>query len=374
MSRSRRAQVKVPVPMPTSSARARPAPPASGQTARALQVAWTSATGIRSLFASDDPQHAETVVGSVFRPHKLALPRTAAPLHAAMDYLPVGALSVSRLRYGRAVDILPGPLERFYLIQIPLRGHARIDTGREEFHSHAGCAALLSPQPDLAMNWNEDSDQLILRFDAELVRRYCASWCGDPKIAAPVFDPCLHLDRHPAIGSLLLSIIALGQHPCAANRAAAAGEVHALSALQLQNQLLAALLCHQPHSASERLGASAPPLAPRHVRRVEEYLMAHPREDYTPETLADLAGVSVRSLFLGFQRTRGIGPMKFLRELRLHKVRDELLLAAAGASVTEVALAWGFFHLGRFAQEYKALFGEAPSRTRAFAARRTMPA
>ncbi|MEP7301853.1 MAG: helix-turn-helix domain-containing protein, partial [Caldimonas sp.] len=133
----------------------------------------------------------------------------------------------------------------------------------------------------------------------------------------------------------------------------AGGQVHALSALALQNQPLAALLCRQPHSASKRLGASAPPLAPRHVQRVEEYLLAHPREEYSPQSLAALAGVSVRSLFLGFQRTRGIGPMKFLRELRLHKVRDELLLAAAGASVTDVALAWGFFHLGRFAQEYK---------------------
>ncbi|MET0210706.1 MAG: AraC family transcriptional regulator, partial [Burkholderiaceae bacterium] len=323
--------------------------------------------GIRSLFASDDPQHAEAVVGSVFRPHTLALPRTAAPLHAAMDYLPVGALSLSRLRYGRAVDILPGPLERFYLIQIPLRGHALIDTGRSEFHSHAGCAALLSPQPDLSMRWNDDSDQLILRFDAELVRRCCASWCGDPKIAPPVFDPCLQLDRHPAIGSLLLAIIGLSQQP--GPRGDAAGPAHALSALELQNRLLAALLRHQPHSASERLAASAPPLAPRHVRRVEEYLVAHPREEHTPESLADLAGVSVRSLFLGFQRSRGIGPMKLLRELRLHKVRDELLLAASGSGVTEVALAWGFFHLGRFAQEYKALFGESPSRTRTFAAR-----
>jgi AraC-like DNA-binding protein len=356
--------------MPPHDARAHPATTPSGRTAAALQAAWNGAAGIRSLFASDDPRHAEAMVGSVFRPHKLALPRTAAPLHAAMDYLPVGALSISRLRYGRAVDILPGPLERFYLIQIPLRGHARIDTGRAAFHSHAGCAALLSPQPDLAMNWDEESDQLILRFDAELVRRFCASWCGDPKVAPPLFDPCLHLDRHPAIGALLLAIVGLSQHRRAEGNGSAAEEVPALSALELQHRLLAALLCHQPHSASERLQASAPPLAPQHVRRVEEYLVAHPRDEHTPESLADFACVSVRSLFLGFQRSRGISPMKLLRELRLHKVRDELLLAAPGTGVTEVALAWGFFHLGRFAQEYRAQFGEPPSRTRALAAQR----
>ena len=157
----------------------------------------------------------------------------------------------------------------------------------------------------------------------------------------PVFDPCLRLDRHAPIASLLLSLIALSQQPPPSGdgHASAAAEAHTLSVLQLQNQLLAALLCHQPHSASERLRVSAPPLAPRHVRRVEEHLVAHPRDEFTPESLAELAGVSVRSLYLGFQRTRGIGPMKFLHELRLHKVRDELLLAPAATSITEVALA-----------------------------------
>ncbi len=46
-------------------------------------------------------------------------------------------------------------------------------------------------------------------------------------------------------------------------------------------------------------------------------------------------------------------------------MRDELLLAPEGTTVTEVALRWGFYHLGRFAQEYRALFGQSPSQTRA---------
>lgn len=33
------------------------------------------------------------------------------------------------------------------------------------------------------------------------------------------------------------------------------------------------------------------------------------------------------------------------------------------ASVTDIALKWGFAHLGRFAIEYKRAFGESPSAT-----------
>lgn len=292
----------------------------SGKTAGVWEQAWHRAMRVRTLFASDDPACVRASVGKVFRPHQLRVAGGGA-LRASMDYLPVGELSLSRLRYGREVEILPGPLERFYLLQMPLRGRARIGTEVRDFDSHVACASLLSPQPDLRMHWSADNDQLILRIDAALVRRFCVAWCGDERLPAPVFDPCLALDEVP-------------------------------------------LLVHQPHSVQERLAAQCPPLAPRHVRRVEEYLLAHPHEAITPERLADIAGVSVRSLFLGFQRYRGISPMKFLRELRLHRVRDELLLAPEGTTVTEVALRWGFYHLGRFAQEYRALFGQSPSQTR----------
>ena len=334
---------------------------ANGHAAATLQAAWAQARHARNLFCSDDPECAEEVVGSVFRPHRLAVHAAAPsrlPLQAAMDYLPLGGLSVSRLRYGRAVDILPGPLERFYLLQVPLHGHARIESGRDAFDSHPGCAALLSPDPDLRMRWSADSDQLILRFDAEVVKRHLASWAGRDGVAAPLFEPRLRLDAHPVLTGLLLTLVQLGERSAAREE-----NGPSLSLAELQHRLLSTLLGRQPHSASDQLSGDGPPLAPSHVHRIEDHLVAHPDEPCTPEDLARLAGVSVRSLFLGFQRHRGVGPMKLLRELRMHRARDDLLLAPSGTTVTDVALRWGFTHLGRFSLEYRAQFGEAPSRT-----------
>ena len=55
--------------------------------------------------------------------------------------------------------------------------------------------------------------------------------------------------------------------------------------------------------------------------------------------------------------------MRYLRRARLVRVRQALLAARGDETVTHVALAWGFTHLGRFALEYRSLFGESPSET-----------
>jgi transcriptional regulator GlxA family with amidase domain len=55
--------------------------------------------------------------------------------------------------------------------------------------------------------------------------------------------------------------------------------------------------------------------------------------------------------------------MKYLRNVRLDRVRHELLERAPGIGVTEVAHRWGFMQLGRFANAYQQRFGELPSET-----------
>lgn len=41
----------------------------------------------------------------------------------------------------------------------------------------------------------------------------------------------------------------------------------------------------------------------------------------------------------------------------------DLLQPGPGTRVTDVALRWGFYHLGRFGQTYQKAFGESPSQT-----------
>ncbi len=55
--------------------------------------------------------------------------------------------------------------------------------------------------------------------------------------------------------------------------------------------------------------------------------------------------------------------MALLRRERLTMARDELRRPMASTTVTQVALHWGFDHLGRFSRYYAREFGELPSDT-----------
>jgi transcriptional regulator GlxA family with amidase domain len=92
-------------------------------------------------------------------------------------------------------------------------------------------------------------------------------------------------------------------------------------------------------------------------------MRAHADTPISIGALAAAAGVSARTLFEGFRRFRGVSPMAALKAVRLDAVNDELEAADPSASVTGVALKWGFVHLGRFAQDYRRRFGRLPSET-----------
>jgi AraC family ethanolamine operon transcriptional activator len=86
-----------------------------------------------------------------------------------------------------------------------------------------------------------------------------------------------------------------------------------------------------------------------------------------PVGLADLcvaAQVPERTLINTFKRELGITPKAYIKGHRLFRVHRELWRADPSATrVSDVANAWGFWHMGQFAADYRKLFGELPSET-----------
>jgi transcriptional regulator GlxA family with amidase domain len=98
------------------------------------------------------------------------------------------------------------------------------------------------------------------------------------------------------------------------------------------------------------------------LRAFEQLVHEGIGEDLRIPALCAAIGVAQRTLEQAFRDQLGISPRRDLTILRLHAARIALL-AAEEDDIATVAARCGLHHPGRFATEYRALFGESPSAT-----------
>ncbi|WFU59830.1 AraC family transcriptional regulator [Bradyrhizobium pachyrhizi] len=123
------------------------------------------------------------------------------------------------------------------------------------------------------------------------------------------------------------------------------------------------ILENVPHRLTDRLSRHPLDAPPRYIRRAVEHMRANPHLPLTISDIAATVGVSSRLLQLGFRKVHGTTPVAYLRQIRLEAIHDELSRPENMLPVSEVALKWGFTHMGRFAAVYRSAFGLYPSDT-----------
>jgi AraC-like DNA-binding protein/Tfp pilus assembly protein PilF len=114
-------------------------------------------------------------------------------------------------------------------------------------------------------------------------------------------------------------------------------------------------------SIDRSLTANSP--LPRSVRRALDAMTAASGRRWRVSELAEIAGVSSRTLQRQFTSFLGKSPLAVQQELALDQVRQALLKAGPRAKVCDLAQRCGFTHFGRFSAAYRRRYGEAPSAT-----------
>jgi AraC-like DNA-binding protein/tetratricopeptide (TPR) repeat protein len=115
-------------------------------------------------------------------------------------------------------------------------------------------------------------------------------------------------------------------------------------------------------TADQNGSLAASPL-PRGVRRALDAMRTNVGRNWSVSELADVAGMSSRTLQRQFRVFLGKVPRAALRDARFDSARRELLQGLADAKVMDIALRCGFPHFGRFSVEYRRRYGETPSQT-----------
>ncbi len=100
------------------------------------------------------------------------------------------------------------------------------------------------------------------------------------------------------------------------------------------------------------------------VRQIDHEMKNSLKVGASVAELCAACEVPRRTLNRAFQNALGMGPSTYLRRLRLNHAHRALHRENdRSTTVTDVALELGFWHLGRFAEQYAELFGEAPHDT-----------
>ncbi len=114
-------------------------------------------------------------------------------------------------------------------------------------------------------------------------------------------------------------------------------------------------------------GNSSRPTSSRRMalaRRAQAYLAANVDQPFSLRQLSELTRCSERALQYAFRDVYGMPPHAWFLAMKLTEVNRQLRGGdCARLRVSDVALHWGFTHFGRFATDYRRMFGESPSTT-----------
>jgi AraC-like DNA-binding protein len=147
---------------------------------------------------------------------------------------------------------------------------------------------------------------------------------------------------------------------------------HAGVAHSLEQELIYALVtCLAEAAHCERLAPKRRLTAV--MRRFEETLATHREHPQRQAELCEAVGVSERTLRSYCRDSLGMGPSRYVRLRHLMMVRAAMHNAdPMMVNVSDIARRHGFAQLGRFAAQYRAVFGETPSTTLRRASGRTV--
>lgn len=305
------------------------------------------------LFQSDNLDETRESISRVMQPHALR-PWGAHEGPAHMDFVKVGGLGLGTIAFGAEMEVDVEAVDGYYLLMFCLAGRARARTRDVTLQVDRNNGILCRPGHSFQARLSSECEQFVLRIDAQAF----ASVLGDEPRTIPAH---VSLDS-PALRGWMEQLRTLTGSPDLLESARTNQRVASHMEFLLIELLSSAHACttgREASAAMPRRGARAP----AYVRRAMDFVRAHCAQALHLQDIADAAGVSSRTLRDGFQQSRGLSPMQFVREARMERAREALLAAGSDVRVADIALECGFFHLGRFSVSYARTFGESPSET-----------
>lgn len=308
---------------------------------------------------SRSPEEARTLIGRLFSPHRLVMVGKERTLDLHHNRVRLSHLGVNVLTYGVPVEIDQNQRGDFYMLLLPLKGHAIIESGGNLAQVNEGSMGVLYPGQATRMQWSGDCEMILL----EVPRQTFEDTVGTP--AARDCSALLSLPRaSQAVAAWWQSVLDLthnlhhyGEQWLSQPRMQGAMQEFLLAGLQplFKDSCATPLTGHALSATSQRA-----------LKKAIDYIHAHAGDRLTVADIAAAACVSPRTLELAFRRRYDQSPLSYVRGIQLDRVHEALQAAHRArrpVQVTDVAMDNGFTHMGRFSGYYKQRFGISPTLT-----------
>jgi AraC-like DNA-binding protein len=264
--------------------------------------------------------------------------------------LPSGELCYVETQTPLEVHVPEGPFIRMQ-VQRSGSGTTYVDQQAYLVNERQSCISPTGATIELGAGFQ----QLVWRVRYEVLVRKLVALTGAPVARRLTFAPAIRRDlpESKAFVAILNCILANIEH------ATVLAPQFVLA--ELEDALIVSMLFNFSHNMRERLDQEVLDAGSWQVKRVEEYIEAHLEAPFDIERIAEVTGISTRSIYRAFKRSRGYSPMAFARQRRLQRARQMLEEAETNQTVTSVAFVCGFNDAGHFSREFSKAFGKAPS-------------
>lgn len=301
------------------------------------------------IFLNADPYAVSDYVNQHVGSHCIRLPKSGRP-EASLSHRTFGSLDLCRISYGGSVRVTSPALETIYHLQVLLKGHCLWRGHAQEHYFTPGELLLINPDDPVDLTYSDDCEKFIVKLPSVLLDQACSENHWRRPAEGIRFASRHNLQQLDGFVSLL------GLVCDEAEGSQQIPQVQEHYTRIIASKLLGLLA---NNVVREELGDSCPSF-----ERIVQYIEDNLKQDIGLEQLAEVVRMSPRSLYALFERHAGTTPKHYIRNRKLEKVHACLIDPTARVrNVTEVALDYGFLHLGRFSESYKSTFGELPSDT-----------
>ncbi|WP_274610414.1 AraC family transcriptional regulator [Pseudomonas fluorescens] len=303
-----------------------------------------------AVFDQADPYAVSGYVNQHVGNHCILMPRTGRPL-ASLNHRKFSSLDLCRISYGASVRVTSGALESVYHLQVLLRGHCLWRGHHQEHYFAPGELLLINPDDPVDLTYSDDCEKFILKVPTSLLESVCDEqrW-RYPGQGVRFLENRYQLHELEGFVGLLAMIC----------QEAEASEPMPRVQEHYAQIIVSKMLSLMQTNVSRLDGGSQAAV----FDAIADYIARHLKHDLDSEALARQAHMSVRSLYGLFERNADTTPKNYIRQKRLERIHACLSDPTCNVrNITEVAMDYGFLHLGRFSDSYRKQFGELPSDT-----------